>query len=114
MSYACGTIIYGIRATPAMQRVVETWTDTQPDYEDGWCWEDLGFTQRYSGNGESTPTLGVELGGMDECNDVRVSSLTLTPTPEQVSEVGRLIAGLPEPVRAAAEPPDVWIIWSSS
>jgi len=114
MSYACADILYGIRATKELTRAMESWTDTQSDYEDGWCWEDLGFEERYSGNGESTPTLGVELASMDECDDVRVSTLTLEPTPEQVEQVRKMIADLPEPLQAAAEEPDVWIIWSSS
>lgn len=107
MSYACATVMYGIRATETLAAAVREHTDFTE-------WEDLGFVQMYSGSDESTPYLGVDLYDMDECGDVRVSDMKLTPTPEQKAEAERKIAELPEPIRAAAGSPDVWIIWSSS
>ena len=113
MSYAIANIIYGVPADEDVQEAI----DGLPADEEGYGteMEDLGFEAMYSGSASHRPGFcGVRLDTFDECGDFALSTLVLAPTDEQRAQAEAKVAALPEAVRKACQPIDVYVVWSTS
>lgn len=109
MSYAIANVIYGVPADEGVREAADGLGDDCPELED------LGFEVMYSGSGSHMPGFcGVQLDSFDECGDFLLSTLTLVPTDEQRAEAETKLAALPEAIRKACKPVDVYVVWSSS
>lgn len=118
MSYAIGEIVYGVNlkipsiwdskedaVTPEQREAIEEASE-----------QELVHTS-YSGNGEGPVYVGPTISTLDECNDVEISDLTLTPTDEHVAqfkkEVSEIVAEYPV-LDGLFDNPTVFITWGSS
>lgn len=109
MSYAVANVIYGVPADEDVHEAVRKLEDDYPELES------LGFEVMYSGSASHMPAFcGVRLDSFDECGDLALRTLTLVPTDEQRAEAEAKVAALPEAVRQACQPIDVYVVWSSS
>ena len=125
--YAIGNVIYGVPITEAMQK----WFDGHADELGVGEWSDLGFEMSYSGNAEIEPGwLGVSLGGIDECEHVRIVPGTDTtglqmqslgeqpfdilPSSVQVVDVYEKVKELPEDLKKVCPEVGTYIVWSTS
>lgn len=107
MSYAIGYIVYGFPVTEELNNAYE-------EMDEDWTELDA-FEHRYSGSASIRPGwCGVLLCTIDECNDVLVSNLKLTPTAEQKTKAEAKFALLPKNIQAMCPPMDTYIIWGSS
>jgi len=109
MSYTKGTFIFGVPLTPDI--ATKAW---ELGFEGDA--EEYGFTDLYSASGEGTGYCGARLCGVDECSNVRVSSLKLAPTDDDKREFARLWGAVPERLRDVLGEPDpqVWLVWHSA
>lgn len=76
--------------------------------------EGLGWDGFYHGAADNRPMYcGVVLGHFDECEQKKVSDLSLTPTPAQLKAARAKYDLLPVAIQAQY-PFDVHLLWSSS
>lgn len=113
MSYAIFTVFYGI---PLEAPDTGPFPDSVGEAQD---MELPGFHRQYSGHAQVTPAcFGVELDQFDECDHhINLSSLTLAPTSEQVTEFQTLFDALDPEVREGLQKfgePRVFFLTSTS
>ena len=114
MSYAIGEIVYGTNLkSPWGEDIM---TADQRMAIGAAIEQDLIHTA-YSGSGEVPCWVGPLLSNIDECNDVEISTLVLTPTDEQrkqfAQEVDELLSQYPI-LGGLFDNPTVFITWGSS
>lgn len=109
MSYAIGTIIYGVPVTERLYEVVA-------DLENETALDEIGFELLYTASGSYQPGYcGVKLKEFDECADFHVlTELMVTATDEQREQAKAMIEALPEAIRDELAPISYYVIWSSS
>lgn len=102
MTYAIFTPVYGIPLNSNDRDQVER-SEELADMIDG---EVPGIIAKYSGSGDMPLAFGIEVGKeFDECaHHIEVSAVTLTATPEQVSDFDHLYAGLSDEVKEELKP----------
>jgi len=132
MSSAIGFIIYGLNLTssyyasnsPAYDALKDI-TDSDGEYllSDHIENETSGFHRRYSGNGDQPQWFGIQLGMIDECNEVDGEHLRslLEITPDLQTKYQVLVGQLEgleasEPFMSVlkAQTPKTMILWGSS
>lgn len=118
MAYAIGEIVYGVNLKRPSQwgSEVDKATSEQRDAIEEASEQEIIHTS-YSGNGEHPEYVGALMSEIDECNEVEISELTLTPTDEHIAqfkkEVEELIAEYPV-LDGLFDNPTVFITWGSS
>ncbi len=118
--YTIVSVIYGCPMTKAVwSKLAEMGKDDVPE-------EEYGFEEMYSGSAEVPPGyIGVDLGGFDEIDPVRIDltngkfiaerhSFSFAPTPQQEAEAQAKIDALPDELKTVLSPVGVWIVWSTS
>lgn len=129
MSYAIGYIVYGVNLTasayggnPPAYTALKDLQDEHGEYilSEFMENEQAGFMRRYSGGGDQPEWFGIEVGEIDECNEVDGASLRakLEPTEETMAEYQALLDGLDTTEEFAnilkAQTPKMMILWGSS
>lgn len=115
--YAIGTIIYGI---PLNSNSYGEEIEKSEALQDALECQESGFLEYYHGGSDVTPqAFGIELDGFDECSHhFFLSDLQLEPTDAQRAEYEEkfmnLDPALQEEIRAIAEEPRVFVLWSTS
>lgn len=115
MSYAIGTIVYGV---PLTEKVHEAFNELMEE-------EDLDidvgdyFDTLYTASGPHVPGYcGVELGEFDECCDAipfhDLQAMAAKATPDKIAQAIEKFQALPEKIQKACDTIGVYVVWSSS
>ncbi len=122
MSYAIGHIIYGIPYSDDIERNIikheggissfdEFWDDDMVSAE----LDKLGFEFVYTGGCDvRSGWCGTQIDEIDECGNINIINLRLTPSDTQKQEVEDKFNKLPEHVKQAADPIGTYIVWGTS
>jgi hypothetical protein len=117
--YDIYTVVYGIPYTKEIELAAnraEGFSDDEIENFDYLYLEDYGFVFKYSGHvPEIAPGYFGEIldgGAAWEVDAKKMGSLK--PTPEQVAEVQAKFDALPDWLKAASPPLDIYTIWSTS
>lgn len=116
MSYAIGTVFYGIPLTQAVQEAVAKYENCDVSDLDPSFFED-DFTMLYTQGDGLSGYCGFKITEFDETADVQLVSDFVKPfkaTPKQKASARKKIKALTEHVRKAAQPVGLYVIWSSS
>lgn len=134
MSYAIGTIVYGLDASEGSKflSILNQWIDENEDsevdeinsfiedvndaegFQENWC------EVQYSSGGPTQAFFGVQLGEIDECNNVTIAELNKISqvTVETLETFNQKLNELPESLRnklmLELKAPEAFILWSSS
>lgn len=104
--YAIGNIIYGI---PYSEKVLEFFENN--DLLD----PEEYFEFVYSGSGDiPAGWCGIVLDRINECSNIRFKDLKSQPSEQDVQKALSKIDNLPEEIKNLSDPPDVYIVWSTS
>lgn len=116
MSYAIGTVFFGIPLTAEIKEAVAKNENCEVYDLDPSIFED-DFTMLYTQGDDLSGYCGFKVTEFDEGADVQLVSDFVKPfqaTAKQQINANKKIAALPEHVRKAALPVGLYLIWSSS
>jgi len=117
MTYACGSIVYGVNLKTHYGKF-HTFTEDQLDEICRANEEKAdGFKSEYSGNGEGPFYFGFKLSGIDEGSDIKITNLRATPSEQQIIKYQEKLEEIREEFPALyslLEEPYVFITWGSS
>lgn len=132
MSYAIAEVIYGYdftRAENFCEQIIANWDSMLPwmatglleakeNYEDA---EDFlehfhesVLENRYNGNGPEPQWLGFQVTSFSEGENIRLDSLPLSPSADQIKDLPELLKEIPDCIKDFFPEPATWILWSSS
>lgn len=125
--YTIANVVYGIPLHRNDEGEFSATMSSFDEDEDMWSTElaeaidreDPGFMVTYRGGDTPSVAFGVKLGEFDEaCHHTEVSTLTLTPSHEQMDEFNNLFNDLSDEVRAEINAkfgqPRVVFLWDAS
>lgn len=124
MSYAIGNIVYGIDASENSQliSIIEEWLtenstseiQTSDDFQENWC------QSYYSAGGLILAVFGIQLGYIDECNNISIERLNEKAFVNDNNKLkymemyNKLPLSLRSKIEDAGLKAETFILWSSS